>query len=1336
MEEVTLEPTGAEPRIDGLPGPLARVLDALRTTGSDARSRHAAAFASLEAIVRWQGILLLTARSRMQLPVDRLKRVQNFLRRPSFGSWVEVLLRHGSREQERLSTGVGSPGLLDDLREMLISPQAEHGRLVKEVAGRGSGKALPFKDAIEHLPPYRNDFIGHAGFLADDHYEKTAPLFEESSNALLDQMGQWSQELRVHSLEEEGVALQLQGLGEPRPAAQAPPSEVEPGECYLVRPDGSLLVVLGEMLHFQDEIAYLFDRTPRERRTEFIDFASGQRARRDGTALLDSVFTENLSIEASEGSSAEVVTGRLSIRGHTLRDNIAMGDMLWIRVVVGNRSPVETRCSIQLPECSGWRWSDETVPEQKEIAAGEREVWLLGAEPLHTGTIAPPVVELISSFDSRPAMVEPEGPIRIRDADPLPLVGRGALIEKAKSHLDAENSPGATVLIGGEEGQRTGALLLELARQLRRRGVRDVHGTFRGAAGQPFKGFHDLLREILGVSLLETDDLDLRESAAQTLEELLGEDVAAISFFLDELTGEGSLEQTSEQMRSFWWYRLVAASAREAPLLIALDDMEEKKVDEGSARLLSGLIARCVQDRVPVIFAACTKPEENGQTDRPDGWGGDGWPLLILDVDPIEVPAVEELLDLSYPAAPFRDDIAWLAAALTERAGGNIGFAIDLVRSLGPTGSGIFARLSEGRWQIAGDPPHREKFLEDLPSQRSDLFAASIARFPEEQAEVLETAALIEGDIAVEVLERIYSDADLLDDALDRFETDGLGEAVDTDLTLYRFRTESARSAVISIIKSRGRRALLRRRRQLAKVLIDVQGHLPERAGPIGRLLLDAGQYPQAVEFLLPALERRLRQGRYVEGDALVQSIDQAIENDAVLSREELGRFLLSAARVSISTGKKPELSEQYLVQIEADSEDEIYLQKQLMHSEICDRGGFTADSIRILEDLREAVERSGTSQIAQKFQLNLGTGFRKLGRLAEAIEEYTKGMRISKEMDDELGQARLFNNLGNIYLMMQQFDDARNNYAKSVEIFHRLGHLDNETIARVGLASTDFYQGHLEDSGKIYRAAIETFRLIQQRQGLGRNYRNLGEVERLLGRFDIAADCYQRSIEVRHAIGDREGETRSHFDLVDIHAAMGDWDGAIEANEMGLKIAEEIQSSSLIQEGRLREGLNALSAGKDPAEVDLSALQELVKEEELDSMVLWNTLRCRHMQLRDEKLTIETFREIRDVLERCNGLAFSRQRCLLGASLALVAPDRDRSLGVLAPILDEQDLPPGAPLDMVLSARASLEEEGSKEREKWEELAVEAVEERAALIQRAADRRRFLKARLGRLES
>jgi tetratricopeptide (TPR) repeat protein len=270
-----------------------------------------------------------------------------------------------------------------------------------------------------------------------------------------------------------------------------------------------------------------------------------------------------------------------------------------------------------------------------------------------------------------------------------------------------------------------------------------------------------------------------------------------------------------------------------------------------------------------------------------------------------------------------------------------------------------------------------------------------------------------------------------------------------------------------------------------------------------------------------------------------------------------------------------------------------------------------------------------------------------------------------------------------------------------------------------------------------MYSQAIETFRLLQNRRGLGRNYRNLAEVERLLGRFDVSADCLQRSIDVRHAIGDRAGEARSCLDLVEIHAMMGDWKEAQSTNERALEIAREIDDAMLILEGSIRTALNRLSMGENPADVDLGAvgINSDTDEQDSDLMVLWFTLCCRHAQLQGQALEAARFVEAQQLIGKLEGVAFSRHRCLLSASLALVAPDRETALTLLEPILEETDLPPGVPLDMVISARASLEPGGSKEREIWEERAVLAVEERAGRILRAADRRRFLRARLGRIE-
>ena len=209
---------------------------------------------------------------------------------------------------------------------------------------------------------------------------------------------------------------------------------------------------------------------------------------------------------------------------------------------------------------------------------------------------------------------------RAGNGDPLPLVGRGEQAQKIVDHLVDRETPGAVTLIGGGQGQRTGALLEEVARQCRQQGMRDLRGTFRGTAGQPLKGFNDLLRDLVGVQSGDTAAEQIRETASVQLEQWLGEDAAAIAYFLDELTGESSPEKSSEQMRSFWWFKLVSAVAREMPLLITLDDYEE--ADPDSQKMLRGLLERCRQESIPASYALATDREEDQKTPVPEGWDG------------------------------------------------------------------------------------------------------------------------------------------------------------------------------------------------------------------------------------------------------------------------------------------------------------------------------------------------------------------------------------------------------------------------------------------------------------------------------------------------------------------------------------------------------------------------------------------------------------------------------------------------------------------------------------------------------------------------------------------
>ena len=1321
--------TSANVSENHLPQPLARILPVLEAARGDARSLHAAAFASLEAVVRWQGLLLLTARSRLSLPVDREKRVQNFLKRPSFGSWVEVLLRHGAREQDSDPTQ-GAIGVLEDLRQVLETPREEYTAMVKAITGRGGNKPQRWVDALEHLPPYRNDFIGHAGFLTDEHYENKSPLFDGVVKAVIESMSQLDQHLKVHALENAGTSLDLQGSAAIS-SEQEVPEGIQPGECFLTRSSGELLVGMGELTHFDNGAVYLFDRTPRERRTEFIDFASGERSRRDGIALLESKFTENLSIDKVEGGKGkEVVTGRLSLTTHALRHTMTTQDRIWVRVVLENQSPIPATFSLQGEESKGWNWCEETFVADQEVGANESLACLIAAVPDHAGTVSPPGVSVSSSFDPKPQKLEPEGPIRVTDPDPLSLVGRADQVQEILNRLAQEDSPIAATLIGGAMGQRTGALISEVARKVREEGQRDLQGTFRGAAGQPLKGFQDLLRDLVSMQASDEDPEQMRETAAVLLEQWLGADAAAISYFLDELTGEGSLDKSAEQMRSFWWFKLFSAVSREAPLLLVLDDLEA--ADPDSLGLLKGLLERFSQEEIPVKAIAAIERDENIKTQPPEGWG-DGISIQLVEVERIDLKAMEEMLSLAYVGAPFLDDLPWLAKELDERSAGNIGFAIDLVRSLGPTGQTVFEPSSEKKWGLKTPLPEREAFVENLPARRGDLYSGLLEKMPPEQVEIFESAALIEGEIPVEILERLHEDADALDDALDRFETDGFGEAVDTDLTIYRFKTETSRDAVLEHFGKSGRRAAMRRRRKLASALVDIYGAEGEQSRAIGKLYLDGGQPQEAIPCLLTAMQRRKNQGRNVEALEIHQMIQQAVEADGEIPKEAVAAYRLNLANVQLDLGDRDE-AKKTLEESRFEKGSLEYVQSGIIHTNIHFRSGELKECQDWLDTIRESMEALGDAKMEQSFRTVRYALHIQFHEYQKALDESARVLELVQQSKDEFGIARCLVNRGAILSKIENFEEAKDSYTQAVNLFRDLGRHDLELIARVGSASTDYYRNKLEKAGEGFQKAIVGFRLLQNRHALSRNYFNLGRVYYLQGKFDLALDNIERSAEVRQEVGDQVGLVKSKLYLSEIQATLGNWSGADQSVTAALKVTKKLDQDILIKEGEIRALLNQLSKGEQ-IEADVVDRLEPEDNDSSDVKGLSFVLLCRFSQISERPLTGEQVENIQALIEELKTINLAHMKCLLTASLAQVLDDKEKSIALLHGVIEDDEMPPGAPVDMVISARANLEESGSSEREKWEAKAMAAVEERAKLIERPADRRRFLKARLGRLE-
>ncbi|MEE8143184.1 MAG: tetratricopeptide repeat protein, partial [Planctomycetota bacterium] len=891
--------------------------------------------------------------------------------------------------------------------------------------------------------------------------------------------------------------------------------------------------------------------------------------------------------------------------------------------------------------------------------------------------------------------------------------------------------PGMFLALVGEAGSGKSALMDWLVGRVRSAGQREIRGYAQGAEGQPIKVFHDLLRELLGVVELEHTEESLREFAGLRLAEYLGEDSATASYFVSFLLGEEP-EELSPEMRQYCWFRLFSAVASETPLVLLVDDLHEADL-ETLARLRE-LLERFRHGQVPVIVIGTSLPlttqmEKSRRQALAPLLEEGGRESLVLPIEDLEKDAVESLIDTLYPGTSFRDNTPWLADAILHRSAGNAAFVMELVRGLSSDNGhpALFERQESGDARQIGVLTY-DQILAELPVHFSDSLERRLATLPKEYRPVVEYAALIGPEFPAAVLEHVISDVDILDNGLDRLEADGFLEATDADASRYRFTNAVVPEIVVARLTQTARRAVARKRAQIAEALIAEFGDSPRQSERIGRMLAGARRFSEAYPHLLRALKVRIGRGQYSDALSLIDRMSSVREGMEMLPVADDLEFKLLEGRVMSALGRPEEAlktAKSAYQTAERVHDEEYQITCLLLLSEIQVRSAHIDQASKYAED---ALARAEGSVLSAKN--NLGIIRLMQRRYDEAREVYTDTLSLLPEKKDLSRQRKILHNLGIINFRTDRYPEAQDCFTRAIEVAEELGNLDHATISRVGLSNVKFTQGHLDEARIGYQEAIETFRRLQNRSGLAVNYSNVAEVDILLGKLDIALESIGRSIEIFQEIGDRTRETMSRITKGEILEMFGDLEQAWQEQERALELSRETGDRELEENAALRKVLLALMRGEL---LDLGRVHDSRKssgaEFDIELRALHFLLECRQAIWRNDCLSTGRLAAARECYHELVNIPYSVLRCTLAAAVALASPDPEGAAQDLCNILSSAGtLPSGAPVDMIHNALAKVLVSSDPERADQARLAAQrAVEARAGQIEDDEIRQRFL---------
>ncbi|MBR9855418.1 MAG: tetratricopeptide repeat protein [Algicola sp.] len=232
-----------------------------------------------------------------------------------------------------------------------------------------------------------------------------------------------------------------------------------------------------------------------------------------------------------------------------------------------------------------------------------------------------------------------------------------------------------------------------------------------------------------------------------------------------------------------------------------------------------------------------------------------------------------------------------------------------------------------------------------------------------------------------------------------------------------------------------------------------------------------------------------------------------------------------------------------------------IYAQKLNQYSEKEDAG-------RIYHQLQEKLNFAknrpeNQNQIAIAY-LNLGEYYHTFGLYTEAIAQYNFALKeLGSNLENPL-YITLNNNIGKVYLSLNNFNLAEQHFEETKQASERLGD-DKELAISLGfLGASHEKQGEYKEALKDQRQSLELFQKLDDVQGVALTNENIGSIYEDLEQFDLAHSYFTKAYH--YFEGSRTAQEINVLNnLGDVFRKKGEFYIGVEYTTRALELAKEL---------------------------------------------------------------------------------------------------------------------------------------------------------------------------------
>jgi len=186
-------------------------------------------------------------------------------------------------------------------------------------------------------------------------------------------------------------------------------------------------------------------------------------------------------------------------------------------------------------------------------------------------------------------------------------------------------------------------------------------------------------------------------------------------------------------------------------------------------------------------------------------------------------------------------------------------------------------------------------------------------------------------------------------------------------------------------------------------------------------------------------------------------------------------------------------------------------------------------------------VEESDDEALKGSFHFSYGVLFKRLAApenredyIDRALIEYAAASFHFEQAGNQRAQARVENNLGNLFCLVKKYSDAHKHLDRARSLFLELG--DVSTISQVDETRARAFlgEGRLVEAEKRIQMAVKALEGGDQQSVLAEALTTYGVIVARLGFYEKAKVIFERAIQVAQTIGDTEGVGRALLSLIE----------------------------------------------------------------------------------------------------------------------------------------------------------------------------------------------------------